>query len=563
MSTVEVLWVKATATKQEQEQTSTANLQRVQKTFEQFDTLAKQIAPLSQEQLAPMVEVANTILTVINKREQHKLSGKAGAFLNALIAGDAEQALKALISKQEPIVSSESQSGVIEKLRKALSGQAVPKSPQTRDPFNDKGAAVVANNPPCHVLFQAIAKGGPNARNLKNGWEDNPINPELPVFKNPQRTKGDWTVYFDPNSGPLAEQWNRVEGLSALHTKLALFCFAKICDPRNAMRHPSKDPVGVSYEDFRQALGFTQRGKALTEFKTQTDQLVRDIADLKATVRGIMINGKPDGIAECSLFTISKVWDKQYEFFENRVQIGWLIDSGPWAKNYFNRDAKPWLSTLHAAILELDHRGVRRADVLALHIATMLFTVAGGDQFKEQTITRTVEDLLELAGELPEPEHRGGHWGNRLCEALHCALETLQGLRLATVVFSKNYPDPGDRGKGWVERWLSAKVHLTTPEAAAFLGRDIPDPVAQLPTRLERKQRARKPVKVQVPGEKLDTAKADRLRALIAQKFPNQTKAAQHFGCSQAALSRALNRITAPAPTLAAKLKAFVDSPQE
>ena len=145
-------------------------------------------------------------------------------------------------------------------------------------------------------------------------------------------------------------------------------------------------------------------------------------------------------------------------------------------------------------------------------------------------------------------------------DRLHCALETLQGLKLATVVFSDNYPDPGDRGKGWVERWLSAKVYLTTPEAAAFLGRDIPDPVAQLPARLERKQRARKAAKVQVPGEKLDTATADRLRALIAQRFPNQTKAAEHFGCSQAFLSQIVNRVRGPG-AIAAKLKAFVDSP--
>ena len=451
---------------------------------------------------------------------------------------------------------------VLENISEQLAKKAYPKSPRTSDPLIG-GKADVFNNPPCHVLFQAIAKGGPNARKLKNGWRDNKINPEQPVFSDPQRTKGDWTVYFDPNSGPLAEQWNRVEGLSALHTKMALFCFAKMCDPRNAMRHPNKEPVGVSYEDFRQALGFTQRGKALDSFNGQIDQLMRDISDLKATVRGIMINGKPDGIAECSLFTLTKVWDKQYPFFAERVQIGWLIDPGPWAKYYFNRTAKPWLSTLHATILELDHRGVRRADVLALHIATMLFTVAGGDQFKEQTITRTVEDLLELAGELPEPEQRGTNWGNRLCEALHCALETLQGKKLATVAFGENYPDPGDRGKGWVDRWLPSKVYLTTPEAAAFLGRDIPDPLAQLSPSSERKKPAQKSVKAQPPSEKLTEPEAARLRALIAQRFPNQTLAARNFGCSQPALSRALNRITAPAPKLAAQFKAFMDSPPE
>lgn len=434
---------------------------------------------------------------------------------------------------------------------------AVPKIPRTTTPFDSDGRARVANNPPCHVLFEAIAKGGPNARNLEHGWEENNVNPEQPMFRTPQRVKGDWTVFFDVNSGPVADQWGRVKGLSALHTKAGLFFFAKMCDPRNAMRHPSKEPVGVSYEDLRHALGLTE--KPMAAFKAQADSLVKDLQDLKATVRGIMINGKPDGIADCSLLTISKVWDKQYEFFDERAIIGWLIDPGPWAKHYFNQDAKPWLSTLQQAVLDLDHRGVRRADTLALHIATLLFIVAGGDQFEKQSITRTVAELLESAGELLEPEKRSKDWAGRTAEALHVALETLLAMKLvAHIAYGLGYPDAGDRGKGWVERWLSATVTLTTPEAAEFLGQDVPEPVKHLPARLERKRKAKKTP----PGEKLDTATAEQLRARIAQRFPNQETAAAYFGCTQSVLSRTINRVTAPGVELATRIRAFVDSPE-
>ena len=429
----------------------------------------------------------------------------------------------------------------------------------TLSPFDDTGVATLGNNPPCHVLFEANAKGGPNARNKKQGWRGSTINPEQPVFNTPQRVAGDWTVYFDPNSGPLSEQWARVERLSPLHTKLGLFALAKICDPRNNMCHPNKEPVGVSYEDLRRALGL--REKPMVEFKPLADMLIKDWADLKATVRGIMINGKPDGIAECSLFVVSKVWDKQFAMFAERQQIGWLIDPGPWARYYFNRGAKPWVATLQQAILDLDHRGVRRAEVLALHIATLLFVVAGGDQFKKQTITRTVADLLEVAGELLEQEHRSANWANRTAEALHVALETLLGGRLLAVVeFGPTYPDPGDRGKGWVERWLSATISLTTPEAAAFLGRDVPEPMANPPARLERKRQARKSGKAQ-PGELLDNAAAARLRARIAQRFPNQRAAADYFKCSQSFLSLVANQRRGPG-NFAAKIRAFLDSPE-
>ena len=433
---------------------------------------------------------------------------------------------------------------------------AIHKIPITPSPYDLEGKADIGNNPPCHVLFESVAKGGKNARNKKHGWRGSRIDSEQPIFSSPQRAKGEWTVVFDKDNTGLVGNWERVEGLSGLHTKLGLFIFAKICDPRNQMRHPSKEPVGVSYEDLRRALGL--REMSIEKFKPLVDRLVRDWADLKATVRNVVIGGLPIGIADCALFVISKVWDKQFEMHGEPVQIGWLFDPGPWAKYYFNRDAKPWLSTLQNTVLELDHRDIMRADVMALHISTLLFVVAGGDQFKKQAIKRTVEELLELAGELPEPEYRGEHWAGRTRERLEIALDTMLASKLAAAIeYNPNFPDP--IGRGWVERWLSATITLTSPEAAAFLGRDVPEPKAKLPARLERKQRAQKPAKPQ-PGEKLDEPTAARLRAEIAQNFPNQTKAAEYFGCTQSKLSRALARIFAPDPILAVKLKTFLDS---
>ena len=518
---------------------------------------------LSLEQARERLQVTDTQLREIEQELDHMIA--ATKSLEKLTDEDCEELARSGevdISKEQLIDHRNDASGFLKTLKigeRLLERQAVPKIPLTTSPFDDKGAAPVGNNPPCHVLFEAVAKGGPNARKQLKGWKGRDSNPEDPVFRNPQRVKGDWTVYFDPQADSPITPWGRVEGLSALHTKLGLFAFAKICDPRNNMRYPNKEPVGVSYEDLRRALGL--REKPMAEFKPLADRLVKDWADLKATVRGIMINGKPDGIAECSLFVVSKVWDKQFEMFEERVQIGWLFDPGPWAKHYFNLDAKPWLSTLQQTLLNLDHREARQAEVLMLHIATLLFVVAGGDQFKEGAITRTVAELLEIAGRLPEPEHRGANWANRTAEALHVALQTLLDARLvATMEFGPTYPDSDDRGKGWVERWLNATVTITTPEAAAFLGQDKPEPKAKLPPRLEKKLQ-RNPNKR--PGKRLDEVTANRIRTVIAQRFVTQEQAARRFGCSQTMLSFVLNRKRAVNAELAATFKKFLDSLEE
>ena len=79
--------------------------------------------------------------------------------------------------------------------------------------------------------------------------------------------------------------------------------------------------------------------------------------------------------------------------------------------------------------------------------------------------------MLELAGELPEPEHQGKDWARRTRERLETALETLQAKKLAAwIEYSPTYPDPGESGKGWVERWLSATITLTTPGTPAYPG---------------------------------------------------------------------------------------------
>ena len=126
------------------------------------------------------------------------------------------------------------------------------------------------------------------------------------------------------------------------------------------------------------------------------------------------------------------------------------------------------------------------------------------------------------------------------------------------------YPDPGTRQAGWQDRWLDTPVFMLTPEAAEKLAIEvlpIAEPAA-LPDKTAWNRRGMgKPVKKLVKEQFLDTATAERLRAEISRQFPNQTKAAEYFGCTQSGLSRVLNRHRAPGVEMAGKIKTFLDSP--
>lgn len=270
-------------------------------------------------------------------------------------------------------------------------------------------------------------------------------------------------------------------------------------------------------------------------------------------------------IPRCKLFDVAEVYEDQYclNGLMDKIPIGWAIRAGMWANYWFNSQGRMWLSSMSRVLLELDHRTVRGADVMAKKIGLLLLAVPGGTAHWNAPVARRVERLLADIGELPEHEHRGAHWANRTRERLDTALAMLKECgALVEYRYSEDYPDPGDRGKGWVERWLSASINLTAPEFVA-LDSDKEQQQVVIPPSWQRKRpRLGKPRKALEPGQSLDETTVNRIRQKAAARNLLWKDLAKQMGVAPSTFANVRARREAPGPALAAKIRAFLDSPE-
>lgn len=181
----------------------------------------------------------------------------------------------------------------------------------------------------------------------------------------------------------------------------------------------------------------------------------------------------------------------------------------------------------------------------------------GGTDSRNYSLIKSVQDLLAVIGELPDEGHRGTHWASRMEEALREALNRLLAHHLLeTVKFSEDYPEPGDRGRGWVERWLSAEITLTTPEAAMKLN----DRPAGLKGRQQRNRGTGKPKKLLTPGRYLTETEIAAIRRKCAEQNRLLKDLAREMGVAAPTLSNVLNRRETAGDALLGKLKTFLNS---
>jgi DNA-binding XRE family transcriptional regulator len=131
---------------------------------------------------------------------------------------------------------------------------------------------------------------------------------------------------------------------------------------------------------------------------------------------------------------------------------------------------------------------------------------------------------------------------------------------LACYNFSSDYPEPGDRGRGWVERWLKAKVYLTTPEALAKLEQE---PQQATPRLIKRRVRGLgKTKKPLVRGQYLDAATVAAIYEAYKSRNWTQATFAKELKIARPTLSNVLNGKEAPSAGLANRIRAFLDSPK-
>ncbi len=132
---------------------------------------------------------------------------------------------------------------------------------------------------------------------------------------------------------------------------------------------------------------------------------------------------------------------------------------------------------------------------------------------------------------------------------------------LASYNFSSDYPEPDDRGRGWSERWLSAKVYLTTPEAATKLKMNLPPVIPGVP---ERKRRVRGLGKTKKPlqrGQYLDAATIAAVYNAYKARNWTQATLAKELKIARPTLSNVLTGKESPSVDLAKRIRAFLETP--
>lgn len=443
--------------------------------------------------------------------------------------------------------------------------------PQDPDIFQSGGKTQVPNNPYSHFVVEAIAKGGPLWRFITDGWRENRANgqPQLLKQTSPWRG-GSMLAYFDPveqqavNAGELL---TRVESLNPLTADVALAVLGTLGDPRQGEKpkYPLLEPVVITSDRILHYKGIQKWGSDRRVLQQRIAAEMKALQELTVDVRNIPFEGRTVSIPRCKLFDVAEVYEDQYTFdgLVDRTPVGWSIRAGQWANYWFNSNGRMWLSGMSRVLLELDHRTVRGADVVAKKIGLLLLAVPGGTAHWNEPITRRVERLMVDIGELPDEEHRGAHWANRTRERLDSALAMLKDLgALVDYTYSESYPNPGDRARGWVERWLSASITLTAPEFVVLPSdSEHPAQPVNLPPRWQRRrERLGKPRKALEPGQALDEPTVARIRQTVAARNMRLFELAALVGVAKSTLSNVLNRREAPSTELAAKIRTFLDS---
>lgn len=462
---------------------------------------------------------------------------------------------------------------------------AVPKVPRSPDP-----PELAINNKVSHGIGMAIAAGGPNARKKVKGWRDNVINGH-PVFPCDQGRDA-MTVYLEPTGYNAQELWAKVHNLDALTLDVYLAVLMLVCDPKNKAAYPHFGWFTVNPAQIADMKAFRRYGNDRRVLIGKIVEALHTISDLRTD---FVIRWPGQGKKEqnrmaretgCRLLHIgSVVYVEQGELFEHpqefpkdKQAVAVNIFIGKWG-TYWLRDGETyyWVAAASRKLLELDYRQTNMGEVFAKKIGMLLLTMEGGTRSRNETLVYPIAELLEEIRELLAEEFRGKrrrgngdveetregeHWASRTEEYLQAGLTALRqdGL-LASYDFSSDYPEPGDRGRGWVERWLSAKVYLTTPEAAALM--------AQLPQQTpipapERKRRIRGLGKVKKPlvrGQYLDAATVTAIYNGYKARNWTQATLAKELKVARPTLSNVLNGREAPSPELAARIRAFLDSP--
>ncbi len=451
-------------------------------------------------------------------------------------------------------------------------GRAAPpkKLPAVPDAFPE-GEGSVPNNPLIVAGLEAMFKGGPKAQALVGGWQTSETG--RPVYVQTSRKGGRIRVYprleADPSRPmPTTESlWGFVEGLSAFTGDVALAVLAQLCEPTTGdkTKYPLIESVRITADAILRYKGIRRYGEDRRDLERRVYEEMRRLQALTFDVEKLPAPDPGTGgwnyhgasWEEDRLFDIVRVTQYRQgpKGRREQTEVSWMVRAGQWAQWWLNPHAKVWLARMAHALLELDHRPNSGPEYMAKKLGQRIVLMNQAIRRGEPLPIR-IDLLLEKIGELPIPSERGVHWARRTRIRFDEALLSLQE---AGVLASVDWPDghgPGqeDQGRGWVRKWLAAKVVITLPERAPEpLGepRQVATGAASKPSTTSNKREA--------AVEGFDGAA---IRAARMDRGWSQQALAEHIGVSAAWLSNVESGKRTPSEELRGKLGAWLaDSP--
>ncbi len=441
-------------------------------------------------------------------------------------------------------------------------GDARLKLPEVTDAFQD-GEGLLPSNPLIVAGLEAMYKGGPDARALARGWS--PSTTGRPVYSQFSREGARIIVYpnltKDP-SHPLptsGSEWEFVQGLSAFTSDVALAVLAQLCEPVSGdqPKNPLSDSVRITAEAILRYKGIQRLGKQREDLYARVSEEMGRLQAIRFDVEKYSDksedNARGTSWREDRLFDIVQVeqW-RERRGTRERVDVVWLVRAGQWAEWWLNPQGRLWVARMARVLLELDHRDTRGADLLAKKIGQRV--VLANDAVRHPgPIPIRIDQLLERIGELPVEQDRSKHWAGRTRDRFD---EAMLMLREAGVFSDVRWPDgygPGesDRPRGWVARWLSARVLLQLPRSA-------PDPLS-----------GRRALELVWPdpsqqGVELDPSSPEPqefgavVRAKLGERYLSQKAFARYLGISNSYLSMILKGDRTPSAAVMTAIKAWL-----
>lgn len=414
------------------------------------------------------------------------------------------------------------------------------------------GQGAVPTNPAVFTTINAIWKGGDRARNLIDGWTSR--DDGQPVYEHASVNGGRISVYVQPGRGrDLATAdtlWALVEQLSPFTADVALAVLAQLCTPETGSRpqYPLLEPVRITADAILGYKGIQRWGAERADLRRRVATEIEHLRHLSFDVEGWPVGSGNQGREHASwrgdtLFDIVTV-ERGAE--GQSASISWSVRAGQWAYWWLNASGRVFVGRMARALLELDHRENRGAALLAKKIGQHVLLRVGGTE--QHRLILRVAALLADIGELPVEAARTKDWAGRTRDRLDDALLSLieSGL-FADISWPDGYgPTDEDRQRGWVERWLAARVAITiaTPQAPAELSPPPEDWRALVLPGLPPADEA--PISGQV------------IRRARAGRQWKQEQLARHLGISVPYLSQLEGDRRQPSPQLAARLRAWM-----